>query len=107
MVEELARCLALFPNLHTLQILGRIEGQTHAKFKAFFSKITLPGVRTLVVSTPAAVPVIASCPGVTRLIPLNTYRLQDISINLGSLPCLEQLEHIYLDKPDLLSAFSP
>jgi hypothetical protein len=58
-LAELARCLALFPNLHTLQVLGLREEITYRVFKG----LTFPQIRTLVVPSPGHY-ILAACPNV-------------------------------------------
>ena len=50
-IAELARCLALFPNLHTLQVLGLGMRRGEITYKVFRG-LKFPQIRTLVVPSP-------------------------------------------------------
>ncbi|RDB21235.1 Phosphoribosylglycinamide formyltransferase [Hypsizygus marmoreus] len=63
-MAELVRCLSLFPNLHTIQMLGR-RGDSQS-FENAFKGHQFPSVRTLVVPAAAAA-VVLSCPMVTTV----------------------------------------
>ncbi|RDB23832.1 hypothetical protein Hypma_008940 [Hypsizygus marmoreus] len=68
-VPELARCLALLPNLHTFQILGT-STPGGAALSTFQAK-TYPTVRTLVLPS-SALAIAKSFPHITRLYSLST-----------------------------------
>lgn len=62
---ELVRCLALFPNLHTIQILG-CDGPEEDIRNAFFGK-QFPSVRTVVIPAHAH-HVLLACPNARHVI---------------------------------------
>ena len=63
-LAELARCLALFPNLHTLQVLGmRRQEITYKVLKG----LTFPQIRTLVVPL-TGYHILAACPNVKDVV---------------------------------------
>jgi hypothetical protein len=64
-LTELARCLLLFPNLHTLQLLGDSWRMMRFSSRVFHGKI-FPSVRTLVFSY-RAYHVVACCPDVKQV----------------------------------------
>ena len=59
-LAELARCLALFPNLHTLQVLGFGMYKGEITYKVF-KGLTFPQIRTLVVRS-TGYHILAACP---------------------------------------------
>ena len=69
-LTELARCLALFPNLHTVQIdvcLGlRQQSKLDKRFERTFKKYSYPQIRNVFISF-YSVSFIASCPQARRV----------------------------------------
>ena len=96
-LAELARCLSLFPNLHTVQIDVDQECRLHLEeiFEQTFEKYSYPQIRNVFIM-PLSSSFVASCPQVRRagftrncsmLFPL-------LKIILHNCPHLEVLEDI-------------
>jgi hypothetical protein len=64
-LAELARCLALFPNLHTLQVFGLGMRRQEITYKVF-KGLTFPQIRTLVVPS-SGYHILAACPNVKNV----------------------------------------
>ena len=69
---ELARCLSLFPNLHTVQLdifptsVRRINGPMEGIFEETFKNYSYPQIRNVFV-TASSVSFLASCPQAKRV----------------------------------------
>ncbi|CAA7265303.1 unnamed protein product [Cyclocybe aegerita] len=65
-MEELARCIALFPNLHTIQLHIKAAYKHRSFMFNVFKQYTYPQIRTISVSSWGS-PIIDSCPRMVRL----------------------------------------
>jgi hypothetical protein len=65
-LAELARCLTLLPNLHTVQIYAGEQFKLERHFEAAFNKYSYPQIRNVFVMFPS-IPFIASCPQARRV----------------------------------------
>jgi hypothetical protein len=100
-LSGLARCLGLFPNLHTIQ-LDVALGSRRSLVKVFertFKKYSYPQIRNVYV-TPVSESLLASCPNARRVaftvlvqpITHNSQRPWHTSISKVHFPWLETLE---------------
>ena len=96
-LAELARCLSLFPNLHTVQIdvdsdcrlpLGRMLEQT-------FEKFSYPQIRNVFIMFSIA-SFVASCPQARRVgfTQHSSWPMRGLESIVGNCPYLEELEDI-------------
>ena len=102
-LAELARCLALFPNLHTVQIdvvsaLGSTRRSLGIRLERAFHKYSYPQIRNIFVMF-ASVPFIASCPQARRLGFRQPYWIPNSFLQTTMNNCLHLEE---LDYPELL-----
>ncbi|KAJ3507702.1 hypothetical protein NLJ89_g6160 [Agrocybe chaxingu] len=65
-LPELARCMTLFPNLHTVQLNFKLKRKRHAFLQDVFSPYSYPHIHTVCLSESAA-PFIHACPGLREL----------------------------------------
>ena len=101
-LAELARCLSLFPNLHTVQIDVSTDCRLRsleAIFKKTFEKCLYPQIRNVFVMSLSA-SFIASCPqarrvGITRNCSMSVWCLQTILRNCPQLEVLDDLGDIF------------
>ncbi|KDR68728.1 hypothetical protein GALMADRAFT_146075 [Galerina marginata CBS 339.88] len=106
-LEELARCMAVFPNLHTVKLLVLVDPLNAFDTEKIFAKHSYPQIRTAMVST-RGFPLLRSCPGVQFAYSTEDCKTGHLTrVMLHSCPLLQNL---YLDVPEagleeIVSAF--
>ncbi|CAA7267715.1 unnamed protein product [Cyclocybe aegerita] len=65
-LPELARCMTLFPNLHTVQLNLKLKRQRHMFLQDVFEPYSYPNVHTACLSE-SAIPFLYVCPGLRKL----------------------------------------
>ncbi|KAF9466938.1 hypothetical protein BDZ94DRAFT_1211895 [Collybia nuda] len=76
LMPELARCLALFPNLHTIQILGNTTLDIHVE--NVFEGMQFPSVTTVVVPAHAR-QILAACPNAQH-VTVSAYGMMNLGV---------------------------
>ena len=104
-LAELARCIALFPNLHTVQLNFRFNLQEYPRVMDTFKAHQYSSVRNVFVS-PVSVIFLCACPEVRMVAPMQSYNAlwwprHYFEKVLNGCPALEVLGPFYFENGDM------